>query len=78
MQLFSADAIVFSKQKLKIVSPQKSEKQASKNAHNRPRHFYFTVHPRPQQQYEISAPDICSLICGKHAKTTHGRHFLGC
>ena len=42
---------------------------------NQPRRFYFTVQPRPQTTdhspqpridfscYEISVPDICSLIC---------------
>ena len=45
MQLFSADAIVFSK---KILTPKKWKKQASKVAHNGPRPFFFTVQPRPQ------------------------------
>ena len=51
------------------------KKRASKVAHNRPRSFYSTVLPRPQHTshspqpridfpYEISGPDICSLICG--------------
>ena len=40
MQLFSADAMVFSKKFVK--------KQASKVAHNRPRPFFPTVQPRPQ------------------------------
>ena len=40
----------------------------SKVAHNWPRPFYFTVQTRPQptidfSYYEISGPDICSLIC---------------
>ena len=44
------------------------KKRAKKVAHNRPRPFYFTVQPRPQPRidfsyYEISGPDICSLIC---------------
>ena len=49
MQLFSANAIAFSKKlKKKIFDPEKVKKQASKVAHNRPRPFYFTVQPRPQ------------------------------
>ena len=49
MQLFSADAIVFSKKlKKKIFDPKKVKKRALKVAHNQPRHFYFTVQPRPQ------------------------------
>ena len=48
MQLFSADAMVFSKKKLKyFFDPEKVKKRASKVAHNRPRPFYFTVQPRP-------------------------------
>jgi hypothetical protein len=53
-----------------IFSPKKTG--ASKVAHNWPRPFYFTVHPRPQptaqncfSYYEISGPDICSLICAR-------------
>jgi hypothetical protein len=48
MQLFSADAMVFSKKNLKIFfDPEKVKKLASKVAHNQPRPFYFTVQPRP-------------------------------
>ena len=69
MQLFSAEAIVFSKKlKKKFFDPEKVKKRASKVAHNRPRPFFPTVQPRPQPRidfsyYEISGPDICSLIC---------------
>ena len=49
MQLFSVDAIVFSKKKFKIFfDPKNMKKPPSKVAHNRPRPFYFTVQPRPQ------------------------------
>ena len=49
MQLFSADAIVFSKKlKKNFFDPQNMKKPPSKVAHNRPRPFYFTVQPRPQ------------------------------
>ena len=41
MQLFTADAIVFS------IDPERVKKLASKVAHNWPRPFYFTVQPRP-------------------------------
>ena len=48
MQLFSADAIVFSKKKIKKnFDPEKVKKLVSKVAHNRPRPSYFTVQPRP-------------------------------
>ena len=46
MQLFSEDAIGFSKKK--FFDPKNVKKLASKVAHNQPRPFYFTVHPRPQ------------------------------
>ena len=67
MQLFSADAKVFSK----FFWPKKVKKRASKVAHNQPRPFYFTVQPRSQPKidfsyYEISGPEICSLICDRH------------
>ena len=45
MQLFSADAMVFSKKN--IFGPEKVKKRASKVAHNRPRPFYFRVQSRP-------------------------------
>ena len=70
MQLFSVDAIVFSKKlKKKFFDPEKVKKQASKVAHNQPRPFYFTAQtngPQPKIDFpyhEISEPDICSLIC---------------
>ena len=67
MQRFSANAIVFSKKFKKFFDPEKVKKLASKVAHNGPRPFYSTVQPRPQPRidfpyYEISGPDICSLI----------------
>ena len=41
------------------------KKPPSKVAHNQPRPFYLTVQPRIDfSDYEISGPDICSLICG--------------
>ena len=44
------------------------KKWASKVAHNRPRPFYSTVQPRIDfSYYEISGPDICSLICEKNS-----------
>ena len=53
-----------------MFDPEKVKKRASKVAHIRPRPFYFTVQPRPQPKidfsyYEISGPDICSLICAR-------------
>jgi hypothetical protein len=49
MQLFSADATMFSKKfKKKNFDPEKVKKLAQKVAHNRPRPFYATVQPRPQ------------------------------
>ena len=70
MQLFSAVAKKI-KKKLNFFAPEKVKQRASKVAHNRPRPFYFTVQPRPQPRidfsyYEISGPDICSLICALH------------
>ena len=49
MQLFSVDAVVFSKKlKINFFDPKKVKKRASKNAYNRPRPIYFTDQPRPQ------------------------------
>ena len=50
MQLFSADAMVFSN----FFDPEKVKKRASKVAHNRPRPFYFTVQPKPQPTAQTS------------------------
>ena len=47
MQLFSADAIVFSKKFEIYLTPKKVKQRASKVAHNWPRPFYSTVQPRP-------------------------------
>ena len=53
------------------------KKQASKVAHNQPRPFYFTVQPRIDfSYYEISGPDICSLICGRFAVLNSQKRFL--
>ena len=48
MQLFSADAVVFSKKIKFFFDPEKVKKRASEVPYNRPRPFYFTVQPRPQ------------------------------
>ena len=68
--LFSADDIVFKKKFNFFFDPEKVN-----GPQNQPRRFYFTVQPRPQTTdhspqpridfscYEISVPDICSLIC---------------
>ena len=49
MQLFSSDAMVFSKKlKKKNFDPEKVKKRASKVAHDWPRPFYYTDQPRPQ------------------------------
>ena len=71
MQLFSADATMFSKKILKyFFDPEKVKKRASKVAHNRPNPFFPQSSPdhSPQPRidflyHEISGPDICSLIC---------------
>ena len=48
MQVFSADAMVFSKKNLKnFFDPEKLKKTLKKVAHNRPKPFYSTVQPRP-------------------------------
>ena len=46
LQLFSADAMIFSKKFKFFFDPEKVKKRASKVAHNRPRPFHFTVQPR--------------------------------
>ena len=68
MQLFIADPKAFVHKNFK--------KQTSKVAHYRPRPFYFTVKPRPQPRidfsyYEISGPDICTLICAGTYNSTN-------
>ena len=68
MQLFSADAVVFSKKLKFFFDPERVKKRISKVAHNRPRTFYFIVQPRSQPRIdfsylEILGPDIWSLIC---------------
>ena len=86
MQLFSADAIVFSKKNLNLfLTPKKWKNGPQKLLIISPNTFISHFSPDHSLQlridfshYEISAPDICSLFCGKHPKTTHGRHFLGC
>ena len=61
MQLFSADAsVVFFSLNF---DPKNMKKLPSKVAHNQPS-------PQPRidfSYYEISGPDICSLICGEKA-----------
>ena len=71
MQLFSADAIVFSKKFSKFFDPEKLKKRASKVAHNRPKPFIsqsspgHSLQPRIDFSYhKMSATSICSLICG--------------
>ena len=72
MQLFSADAKVFSKFFLIFYDPKQVKKQASKVAHNQPTPLLFhspaqTTAHNPElifhRYYEILGPDICSLIC---------------
>ena len=73
MQLLRAAAVVFSKKILKFFFDlKKVKKRASKVAHNQPR-------PQPRidfSYYEISGPDICSLICEPTPARTHSISFL--
>merc|ERR1712008_578653 len=71
MQLFSADATMFSKFFFFFFSPKKLKKPPSKVAHNRPKPFFPQPSPSHSQQPKIDfsyhknvPPDICSLICG--------------
>jgi hypothetical protein len=65
---FSVQTLKYFQKNFKLFFVHKNFKElASKVAHNRPRPFYFTVQPGPQPiinfwYYEISGPDICSLI----------------
>ena len=61
MQLSSGDDIVFSKKFKKQFWPQKHEKPHSKVAHNRPRHFYFTVQPR-----NLGTRHLFFYLCSKN------------
>ena len=72
MQLFSADAMVFSKQfKKKFLTPKKWKNGPKKMLIINPDPFFPKSSPghSPQPKidfpyYEISGPDICSIICG--------------
>ena len=50
MQLFSADAKVFSNKFKKNFDPEKVKKRASKVAHNRPKPFLTQPKPQPTAQ----------------------------
>ena len=71
MQLFSADAMVFSKNFLKIfLTPKKGKNRPQKLLIIGPDPFFPLTSPghSPQPKidspyHEISGPDICSLIC---------------
>ena len=71
MQLFNADPKILSKN-FKLFSVHKNfKKRSSKVAHNWPKPFFPQSSPAHSPQpkidflfYEISGPDICSLICG--------------
>ena len=70
MQLFNADAAIFSKNKQIYFLPMTTKKKPSKSAHNRPQTFFSQVQlscpnqPRIEfSYYKISGKSICSLIC---------------
>ena len=69
MQLFSVDAIVFSKKFKKKFDPEKGKKWASKVAHNWPKPFFFIVQPRPQLRIDFS---YYKYVCPK----THMSPYL--
>ena len=60
MQLFSADALVFSKEFKKKFWPQKHEKNPQKVAHNRPPTFFFSTGPAAQtaQKQKVCTPKM--------------------
>ena len=70
MQLFSADATMFSNFFFFFFAHKKLKKPPSKVAHNRPKPFFPQPSPSHSQQpkidfsyYKNVPPDICSLIC---------------
>ena len=72
MQLFSADAKVFSKKKI-FLTPKKWKNWPQKLLIIGPDPFISQSSPEHSPQpridfsyYEISGPDICSLICGSN------------
>ena len=75
MQLFRADAIVFSKKIKKIFDPEKVKKQASKVAHNRPRPTAHSPELIFHIFFDISGPHICSLICETHQLQIDAKGF---
>ena len=61
MQLFSAETIVFSKKKIKVLTPQNMKKPPSKVAHNRPHTFFHLLarlpkRPRNRNPVQPKAP----------------------
>ena len=81
MQLFSADAIVFSKQISSFFDHEKVKKRASKVAHNRPDPFFFTVQPRPHSPelifHIMKSWDLTSVLLSVFISTYYIRVFGG-
>ena len=65
MQLFSADAMIFSF--FFFFALKNIKKTPSKVSHNRP-HAFFTARPKPAENcftyHKMSGTNICFLICG--------------
>ena len=71
MQLFSAEAKMFSIFFFFFFAHKKLKKPPSKVAHNRPKHFIPQPSPSHSQQPKIDfschknvPPSVCSLVCG--------------
>jgi hypothetical protein len=71
MQLFSADATMFSNFFFVFFAHKKLKKPPSKVAHNRPKPFIPQPSPTHRQQPKINfsynknvPPSVCSLVCG--------------
>ena len=70
MQLFSADATMFSNVFIFFFDHKKLKKPPSKVAHNRPKPFFPQPSPTHSQQPKIDflyhknvPPSVCSLVC---------------
>jgi hypothetical protein len=83
MQLFSADATMFSIFFFFFFSYKKLKKPPSKVAHNRPKHFIPQPSPSHSQQPKIDfschknvPPSVCSLVCASRLTKGIAKYFL--
>ena len=76
MQLFSADATMFSKFCLFFFDHKKLKNPPQKVAHNRPRPFFFSAAPTAQNSPELHFRFINSSIQSSLLRSLHMDHLL--